>query len=231
MPDRAGHIKRCGCRVPIVLQGFRTATHQAGHWKLSLLQCLIPPGDSPHSNPHMEIILTMFHQHPPTRFARLCRKDSALCLAILSSNGAAGQPWERAGQAAVWMDLWEFFPKVKTTKRVVFYSGSVTIIWYLMHIPLVYYMIHTFAHEKQHTIAVNNSPFLLLNVDVNTLLSNLPLMATSNTTQIWDPTISMWCAMAAAGPFSCRNSTAEIYQECVARCCLARLCLISVDMV
>ncbi|CAK9090014.1 unnamed protein product [Durusdinium trenchii] len=66
--------------------------------------------------------------------------------------------------------------RVKTTKRVVFYSGSVTIIWYLMHIPLVYYMIHTFAHEKQHTIAVNNSPFLLLNVDVNTLLSNLPLM-------------------------------------------------------
>ena len=125
------------------------------------------------------------------------------------------------------MDWCDLIPKVKSVKKVVIRSASINAIWYLMHVPLLYYIFHAFFNEKQHTTIISNSPFLLLEVDFDRWLPDILATISVDPTGALgsDSTIATWCA-AAGGPFSCKNSTPEVFQQCAAGLC-RMLCFFS----
>jgi len=109
------------------------------------------------------------------------------------------------------MGLWDSAPKLNTNKKVIISSGSINAIWYLLHLPLLAYAVIIFAIQKTHTVIVDNSPVLLINVNVTTLA---PFLEADPS-----PEIAQYCALAG-GPFPC-NSSAEVYMDCAA--CLYNL--------
>lgn len=104
-------------------------------------------------------------------------------------------------------NLGDFTPKLNTTKKLVILNGSINAIWYLLHLPLVAYVIAILAVQKEHTVVIDNSPFLQLIVDV---ADNAPYL---NADVVLPADIAQYCA-SAGGPFPCKNSTTEVYKQC-----------------
>lgn len=102
---------------------------------------------------------------------------------------------------------WEYSPKLNATKKVVILHGTINAIWYLLHLPLLAYVVIIVAVQKEHTVVIDNSPFLVFTVDV---LNNRPYL---DLAQDPSPDIAQYCA-SAGGPYLCKNSTVEVYEEC-----------------
>lgn len=100
---------------------------------------------------------------------------------------------------------WEYSPKLNATKKVVILHGTINAIWYLLHLPLLAYVVIILAVQKEHTVVIDNSPSLLFSVDVLNIQPFLNLAP--------GPDIAQYCANGG-GPYPCKNSTDEIYQEC-----------------
>lgn len=105
------------------------------------------------------------------------------------------------------MGWWDYAPKLQATKNLEISNGSINAIWYLLHLPLLAYVVIIVAVQKEHTVVIDNSPFLVFTVDV---LNNQPYL---DLAQDPSPDIAQYCA-SAGGPYSCKNSTVEVYQEC-----------------
>lgn len=106
-------------------------------------------------------------------------------------------------------NLGDFTPKLNTTKKLVILNGSINAIWYLLHLPLVAYVIAILAVQKEHTVVIDNSPFLQLIVNA---ADNAPYL---NADVVLPADIAQYCA-SAGGPFPCKNSTTEVYKQCAA---------------
>ncbi|CAJ1336088.1 unnamed protein product, partial [Effrenium voratum] len=94
--------------------------------------------------------------------------------------------------------------------QVAFDSFCLNVLYYLLHVPILTYAVWALLAQKTYTEVISNSPFLMARVDV----LDISPYASRVTTPDPDPATRERCGLPG-GPFSCKNSTPAVYQECV----------------